>query len=89
MNDSPSSLFATVQSGIDRERAQAKLWSGTFDQYLKLVEDQPLIARNSWQRLLDMIESYGFEPSQQRGVAKRWRIFDDPFDQPFNKLPAS
>ena len=81
MNDSPSSLFATVQSGIDRERAQAKLWSGTFDQYLKLVEDQPLIARNSWQRLLDMIESYGFEPSQQRGVAKRWRIFDDPFDR--------
>ena len=33
-------------------------WEGTFPDYLQLVRDQPLLARNSFQRLYDMITSY-------------------------------
>lgn len=34
-------------------------WTGTFDDYLKLIEDDPNIARNAFQRLYDMVISYG------------------------------
>jgi serine protein kinase len=36
-------------------------WSGSFEEYLNLVEDQPTITRNSYQRMYDMITSYGTE----------------------------
>jgi serine protein kinase len=36
-------------------------WSGSFEEYLNLVEDQPEITRNSYQRMYDMITSYGTE----------------------------
>ena len=36
-------------------------WSGSFEEYLNLVEDQPKITRNSYQRMYDMITSYGTE----------------------------
>lgn len=36
-------------------------WSGSFEEYLNLVEEQPKIVRNSYQRMYDMITSYGTE----------------------------
>lgn len=36
-------------------------WSGSFEEYLKLVDEQPKVVRNSYQRMYDMITSYGTE----------------------------
>jgi len=36
-------------------------WSGSFEEYLNLVEEQPRVTRNSYQRMYDMIISYGTE----------------------------
>ena len=36
-------------------------WEGTFEEYLEIVKKNPQVARNSFQRLYDMILSYGFE----------------------------
>ena len=36
-------------------------WSGSFEEYLNLVEEQPRVTRNSYQRMYDMITSYGTE----------------------------
>lgn len=36
-------------------------WSGTFDEYIKIVYENPRTVRNSYQRLFDMIMSYGSE----------------------------
>jgi serine protein kinase len=51
-------------------------WEGTFAQYLEIVAEQPSVARNAWQRLLDMIESHG-STRNARGM-RRWKLFDDP-----------
>ena len=34
-------------------------WTGTFWEYLELVEQNPKIVRNAYQRMYDMVMSYG------------------------------
>jgi serine protein kinase len=36
-------------------------WEGTFDEYLNLVRQRPKVVRSAFQRVYDMIESYGRE----------------------------
>ena len=81
MNQPQSSIFDLVQRRIDPEEYAALHWSGSFQDYLTILERQPLAARNSWQRLLDMVEFHGYDEPEERGGVRRWRIFDDPFDQ--------
>ncbi len=96
MNPFPSSLFEVVQRRLDPERHVSLHWEGSFPDYLSIVEQRPLVARNAWQRLTDMIEFHGFEQPQRRGLSRRWKIFDDLFnrgrdavfglDEPLNQL---
>jgi len=79
MPEDHPSLFDVVRRGCDRGRYQALHWEGTFPEYLEIAQQHPGVARNAWQRLLDMIESHGSEPSLSR-ASRRWRIFDDPFE---------
>ena len=81
MNQSSSSLYDLVANRLGSEDYAALHWSGSFQDYMALLEERPQAARNAWQRLLDMIESHGYEPPERRGESKRWRIFDDPFDR--------
>ena len=39
-------------------------WSGSFEDYLGLVRENPEITRTSFQRLYDMVLSYGAETYQ-------------------------
>src|SRR5216110_1390460 len=36
-------------------------WEGTFEEYLALVRERPQVTRNAYQRLYDMIISFGTE----------------------------
>ena len=81
MSSTPSSLFDLLQSHSSPAEHARLHWEGSFQQYLALVEDDPYLARNAWQRLLDMVEGHGFGDSVERGVSRRWNIFDDPFDR--------
>src|SRR5882762_5523734 len=36
-------------------------WTGTFEEYLRLVRDNPKVTRTAFQRVYDMILSYGQE----------------------------
>jgi serine protein kinase len=74
-------LFDLVQD--NRERAQhAELgWQGDLQQYLAKVEEDPRLARNAWQRLLDMIERHGYQEAEGRYGQRRWNLFDDPFSR--------
>ncbi len=74
-------LFDVALRSHSKVLHKALCWQGSFQEYLELVERRPEIVRNSWMRLLDMIESYGHEPARLRGGFKRWRIFGDPFDE--------
>jgi len=79
--DQQQSLLDLVQKHVNAEHYAALHWEGSFRDYLTLVEKSPIVARNSWQRLLDMIEFHGYEQPQKRGAAPRWKLFDDPFDR--------
>jgi len=80
MTNYNSPLFDLVQSHLDKEAHAALTWEGSFQDYLALVESSPSVARNAWQRLLDMIESHGSEAPERRGGPIRWKLFNDPFD---------
>jgi serine protein kinase len=80
MTESQSPLFDIARAGADVRRYRALHWEGSFRDYLELVERDPTIARNAWQRLLDMIESHGCHTTPSKTGGKRWKLFDDPFD---------
>ncbi len=80
MNPIQPSLFEIARATQESARLAATTWEGSLDEYLALVAERPALARNAWQRLLDMIESHGCVPSKQVGGARHWKLFDDPFD---------
>ena len=87
------SLIDLVGKERELQRFKTLSWEGSFEDYLDLVVENPLIARNAWQRLYDMIRSHGTEVA---GAPRRWRLFDDPLggghdavfglDEPLDRL---
>jgi serine protein kinase len=61
-NTSTKDLASLVKSDKPSAASYKKLsWEGSFWDYLKLVEDNPKIVRNAYQRLYDMVLSHGTE----------------------------
>ncbi len=75
-------IISLVAERQDLEQFRRKHWIGSFDEYLDLVRESPTVTRNAFQRVYDMILSYGsdvYEPS--RGERRsRYRFFSDPCD---------
>jgi len=72
-----------IRSLIDRytqdSSYQALHWEGTFEDYLKVLGDRPEILRNSFQRVYDLIISYGTEEYlENKDKLFRYRFFSDP-----------
>ncbi len=98
MLDDSGSFFDLVQADADGDalRFRKLSWEGSFQEYLELVEQQPLVARNAWQRLYDMIRGHGWEDPETPSAPRRWNLFTDPLggghdgvfglDEPLNAL---
>ncbi|HYF63478.1 MAG TPA: serine protein kinase, partial [Herpetosiphonaceae bacterium] len=56
-----SRLLSLIDQLQDRQQFQSLNWSGTFEQYLDIVATDPKVTRNAFQRVYDMIMSYGSE----------------------------
>ncbi len=57
-------------------------WSGTFEEYLEVVKKNPRVLRTAYQRLYDMILSFGtqeYEDSRKKMI--HYNFFDDPIDE--------
>lgn len=53
-------------------------WTGTFDDYLKLVKENPKVTRNAFQRMYDMILQEGTEDYIDcKKRITRYKFFDD------------
>ncbi len=56
-------------------------WTGTFQEYVDLVSEKPHVVRNAFQRVHDMIMSFGTSKyTEYKKEITRYHFFDDPFD---------
>jgi serine protein kinase len=72
-----------IQTLIDRYTQNSAYhelhWEGSIAQYLELVSESPEILRNAFQRIYDMIISYGYEEySENKESLYRYPFFSDP-----------
>lgn len=44
-------------------------WKGSFEEYLDVVKKRPGITRNAFQRIYDMIMSFGVDVLQEEALA--------------------
>ena len=77
MTNEPTPLFDFVRNAQDASQHARLTWSGSFNEYLRLLERDPKPARNAWQRLLDMIESHGSQTTEYQSYTT-WNLFADP-----------
>jgi serine protein kinase len=85
----PGGLFMTIQSGVsllqrvvelqDLKKFRELNWTGTFGDYLDIVARNPKVTRNAFQRIYDMITSYGYEEFiDAKKKLIRYHFFSDP-----------
>ena len=56
-------------------------WEGTFQQYIDIIKEKPEVTRNAFQRLYDLIISYGTEEYVEfKKKIVAYNFFKDPFD---------
>jgi len=81
MHAKPNALVALIDKKIDVSNFRDQHWEGTFWDYLETVYEHPAVARNAFQRVYDMILSYGGEPyTQFKQESIRYKFFSDPID---------
>jgi serine protein kinase len=70
----------TLIEKYTRDSAYQELhWEGTMAQYLGLVGQSPKVLRNAFQRIYDMIISYGVEEyTENKEKLFRYKFFSDP-----------
>lgn len=57
-------------------------WEGSFWDYLELVKKNPAVARNAFQRMYDMVMSWGYSTYQEyKKTIVHYKFFEDPIDQ--------
>ena len=75
------SILAKIEKMQDASNFRDLHWEGTFEGYLEVVRNDPSVARTAYQRIYDMIVSYGYdEYTQFRESLIHYRFFDDPFE---------
>src|SRR6058998_939324 len=69
------SAIANLQSAQEYQELH---WEGSLEDYLKLIQDSPRVTRNAFQRIYDMILSYGIEEHvEHKKKSTRYRFFRD------------
>jgi serine protein kinase len=72
-------LIALIAGRQDASDYRKLHWSGSFADYLEIVRKDPRVARTSYQRVYDMILSFGTEEAVvNKEKTIRYRFFDDP-----------
>ncbi|MEZ4380539.1 MAG: serine protein kinase [Nannocystaceae bacterium] len=76
--NSTITLTERIAALQDRKRYEDLHWTGTFEEYLALVRDNPRIARTAYERLYDMLLSHGTEEYvDNKKKITRYRFFSD------------
>ncbi len=74
-------IIGLIREQQDAQRYQDLHWEGSFQDYLGVVREQPLVARNAFQRLYDMLTSFGTEDyTEYKKKITHYKFFEDPFE---------
>ena len=74
-----SSLLDQISKQHRPDVFRQEHWEGTFEEYLEIVRANPRVTRSSYERLYDMVTSYGTYPvDSSKESMIRYRFFDDP-----------
>ena len=70
-----------IENNYSKEDFSHLHWSGTLQEYIDVVVKNPHICRNSFQRVHDMIMSYGTSTyTEYKKEITRYHFFDDPIE---------
>jgi serine protein kinase len=72
-------IIALVAQRQDCDQFRRKNWVGSFAEYLDIVREHPEVTRTAYQRIYDMILSYGTDVTESnREKQTHYRFFSDP-----------
>jgi len=74
-----SELINLIGSRQNLDDYQKKHWSGSFAEYLDIVQHDPRVTRTAYQRIYDMITSHGTDEivvNKEKMI--RYKFFEDP-----------
>src|SRR6266513_1265058 len=75
-------LISLVDKRLDSTHFREQHWEGSFWEYLYIVVEHPSVGRNAFQRVYDMVLSYGSENyTQFKQEYIRYHFFADPIDK--------
>ncbi len=74
-------IISLIKNLQDVAKYKELTWEGTFEEYLQIVQKNPKVTRTAFQRLYDMILSYGTEEYiENKEKLIHYNFFDDPID---------
>ena len=77
-----NSFLSQISDQFKESQAEDKYQKIRFSEYLDLIKEDPRIVRNAYQRVYDMIRSYGTSRIRSDGKEiPRYDFFDDPFTE--------
>ncbi len=77
-----TSMVAQIAAMQDYDRYRDLAWEGSFEEYLAMVRDRPQVTRNAFQRVYDMVISYGTEEYiDNKKKLIRYNFFRDEIDE--------
>lgn len=77
----PGSLMEVLKNLQDVKSYQDLTWEGSFPEYLDIVQANPKVSRSAFQRMYDMIMSYGTEDyKEHKKKIVRYNFFKDPIE---------
>jgi serine protein kinase len=75
-------LVGLIEKRLDVTNFREQHWEGSFWEYLDIVTENPAVARNAFQRVFDMVTSYGQETfTLFKQEMTRYSFFADPIDK--------
>ena len=80
-NSKNSGLMGMISKLHSVEDYRHLHWEGSFSEYLDMVRENPNLARNAFQRMYDMIMSYGTRTyTDYKKEITHYNFFDDPIE---------
>ncbi len=75
-------MVAQIAAMQDYGRYRDLAWEGSFEEYLAIVRERPQVTRNAFQRIYDMVISYGTEEYiDNKKKLVRYNFFRDEIDE--------